>query len=309
MTSAVPATPVGNHIGRLAGWGTTLLLAFNAPAAKIIIPVSPVGQWDCVIDGPGQAGIIFLNFTDDADTNSGFPTFEGFFAQAGRRGPTPTSDRSSGGTGRTSGGTSFTNLFGGGFIEGSAGGVANNGTGSDWLMDSRGHRGNWFFNSKGQVVGSYFTTLDVTSTVTNYFESCYSTNFSIPLTNGGSLHFSFDICATKAVLTTNVPWGPAGDGATGFTNLTFNNTNFTFGHIEVTNNVSFVGKVVAGKRITLTGTSTYGKFTITGVPLNTVPSVSGVPVDDVYFWTGIKTQDGSKFAEQFHLTDTGIPNV
>jgi hypothetical protein len=302
-------TTFAKHSRRIAGLAAVTLLALGVRTAQaVIIPNSPVGQWDCVINGPGQSGIIFLNFTQDVDTNSGFPTFEGFFVQAGHTGNSPASSRS-GATGRTTTGSSFTNLFGGGFIEGAAGPVAENGTGDDWMSDSRGHRGNWFYNANGQIVGSYFTVLNATSTVTNYFQTCASTNFLIPLTNGGSFPFSFDICFTNAVLTTNVVWGPASDGEIGITNLSFTNSNFTLGNAGVTNNVSFIGKVVPGKRLTLTGSSTYGKFTITGTPLQPVPIVSGLPIDGPYFWTGIVSHNGVKLAEEFNLTDTGIINV
>jgi hypothetical protein len=269
-------------------------------------PASPVGQWDCVINGPKQTGILFLNFTEDIDPNSGFPTFEGIYIQAGKGGSGSSSDRGGNNVGRTgSPGGGSTNLFGGGFISGVAGEVAGNGGDSDWLVDSRGHRGDWFFNSKGQVVGSYFSVVDASSVVTNFFQTCASTNFPIFLTNGTTFPFSYGVCFTNGVLITNVPWGPADDGESGFTNLTFANTNFTTGLIGATNNVSFVGKV-HGNRLTMVGTSAFGKFTITGVPLAPINTV--LPVEG-YFWTGIKRQSGNQFAEEFTLSDTGIPNV
>jgi hypothetical protein len=300
------------NFGRLFGLATMTMLALTVPAARaVIIPIPPDGQWDCLISGAGQTGIIFLNFTEDIDPNSGFPTFEGLWIQAGHQNSSAGSSsnpRGSTGTGRTPGGSGgFTNLFGGAFIRGVAGPVANNGGPGDWLADSRGHRGDWFYNSKGQVVGSFFTVVNATSTVTNFFQTCASTNFSIPLTNGESFPFSFDVCFTNAVLNTNVFWGFADDGEFGFTNLTFVNTNFTLGLLGITNNVSFVGKVVPGKRLTLVGSSAYGKFTITGVPLT--PIATAPPVTSPYLWTGTKRQDGNKFAETFNLTDRGIFNV
>jgi hypothetical protein len=296
--------------GRLLGLATMAMLALTAPVARaVIIPVTPVGQWDCLINGAGQTGIIFLNFTEDIDPNSGFPTFEGIWVQAGHQ---KNSTGSSGdprgtGTGRATSSSTFTNLFGGAFIHGVAGPVANNGGSGDWLADSRGRRGDWFYNSKGQVVGSFFTVVDATSTVTNFFQMNASTNFDIPLTNGESFPFSFNVSFTNEVLNTNVFWGFADDGEFGFTNLTFVNTNFATGLIGITNNVSFVGKVVLGKRLTLVGNSAYGKFTITGVPL--APITTGLPVTNPYLWTGIKRQDGNKFAETFNLTDGGLTNL
>jgi hypothetical protein len=306
-------TIFAKHSGRIISFAAVTVLALSAWTAQaLILPVSPTGQWDCVISGPGQTGIIFLNFTEDVDTNSGFPTFEGFFLQAGHQANTAasTSGRGTTGTGRSgSGANSFTNLFGGGFIEGAAGPVAENGTGDDWLWDSRGHRGNWFYNSKGQVVGSYYTVLNATSTITNFFQTCVDTSFSVQLTNGNTTNFPFSACFTNAVLNTNVLWFAAEDQESGFTNLSFTNYNYTLGSIGVTNNISFVGKVVRNKRITLVGTSTYGKFTITGVPLNPVNIKSGFQIaDGPYLWTGTKSQDGFKLAEEFMLTaDIGIP--
>jgi hypothetical protein len=306
-------TTIAKHCGRFLGVAAAALLAVGAQDAQaIIVPISPVGQWDCAINGSGQKGILFLNFTTDIDTNSGFPTFEGFFIQAGRLGNGSGSTSVRGGsTGRSnSGGTSTTNLFGGGFIEGAAGPVADNGGASDWLPDSRGHRGNWYFNSQGQVVGSFFVTLNATARITNYFETCVSTNIPINLTNGTVFPFPYNICFTNAVLTTNLAWFGAPDGETGTTNVSFTNENFTLGFAGVTNNISFVGKVAAnGSRITMTGSSTFGKLTITGVPLQQIPTVSGLPLDGPYFWTGMKTQDGTKLAEVFNLTFSGIPNL
>jgi len=307
-------TTFKKHCSRLLKLAATGLLAVGVHTAQaVIIPVSPVGQWDCVIDGPGQSGIIFLNFTEDIDTNSGFPTFEGFSIQAGHRGNNSSSSSSGRGTittGRGGSGSSasFTNLFGGGFIEGAAGGVAENGTGDDWLADSRGNRGNWFFNSKGQIVGSFFTTLSATTIITNFFDWCTNTSFSVQLTNGSFQTFPFATCFTNGVLTTNVAW-TADDGETGTALLNLTNANFTIGAVGVTNNVSFVGKVVMNKRITLVGTSTFGKFTIRGVPLQPVNIVSGLPIDGPFFWTGVVSHDGVKLAEEFNLTDTGIPNL
>ena len=294
--------------GRLLGLATAALLAVVTPAAQAVTqPPSPIGQWDCVMSGHGQNGIIFLNITEDLDTVSGLPTFEALFVQAGHTKIQAGREGTTGGTGRdgSSNDSSFTNLFGGGFVFGSAGPVANNGAGDDWLSDSRGHRGNWFFNSKGQTVGSFYTVLNATARITNYFQTCVDEPLTIPLTNGGSFNIDVAFCFTNAVIVTNYPWN-APDGEFGFTNLTFTNGNFTIGSVGLTNNVSFIGKVVPGKRITLMGTSAFGRFTITGVPL--APIATALPVDG-FFWTGTKIENGFTTVEQFGLFDTSIQNA
>jgi hypothetical protein len=302
--------------GLAIGLSIAALLAPIAPAgaAGIKQPPSPVGVWDCIMTGNGQDGIIFLNFTDKVDTNSGLPTFEGLFVQAGHK-KLQTGRDGSQGVGRTPStpGGIFTNLFGGGYINGSAGAISNNGTHGDWLSDSRGHRGNWFYNSKGQTVGSYYTVLNAKSGITNYFETCIDEPLTIPLTNG-SFNIQVQFCFTNATFVTNYPWVAPGGAEFGFTNLTFTNFNFTLGTLGITNNVSFTGKIVPGKRLTMVGTSAFGRFTIRGVPL-IEPVATFLPVDGFY-WTGSKIENGFRFQEEFGLFDVTdaeglnlIPNV
>jgi hypothetical protein len=294
--------------GRLLGLATAALLAVVAPAAQAVTqPKNPVGQWDCVMSGNGQNGIMFLNITEDIDTTTGLPTFEALYIQAGHT-KFQTGRSSSTGTGRDgSSASAFTNLYGGGFVFGSAGPVANNGTGDDWLGDSRGNRGNWFFNSKGQVVGSFYTILNANNRITNYFQTCIDEPLTIPLTGGGSFNIEVSFCFTNPVFVTNYPWAaPPPSTEVGFTNLTFTNSNFTVGSSGLTNNVSFIGKVVPGKRITLMGSSAFGRFTITGVPL--APISTALPVDG-FFWTGTKSENGFTTVEQFGLFPTPIQNA
>jgi hypothetical protein len=298
--------------GRLLGLAIATVLTLAAPAGAkgLKQPNSPTGQpWDCIMTGNGQDGILFLNFTEDNDLTSGFPTFEGIFVQAGHK-KVQTGREGSTGVGRTPSGSvdSFTNLFGGGFIDGTAGNVADNGGPGDWMDDSRGHRGNWSYNSKGQVIGSFYTVLSATSRITNFFETCIDEVLPIPLTNGTSFNIEVAFCFTNPVIVTNIAWnaGPPSN-ETGFTNLTFTNGNFTIGFIGITNNVSFVGTVVPGKRLTMVGTSAFGKFTIRGVPLIATPTQ--FPVTSPTTWTGTKAQDGFRYNEVFSMDATIIPNV
>lgn len=172
--------------GRLIGLSVAALLAIAAPVTNAFSqPASPVGQWDCVMSGNGQNGILFLNFTALTDGITGLPIFEGVFVQGGhmkvstgREGAT-----GQGRTGSTAG--TFTNLFGGGAIQGSASDNSVTNLGNvDWFGDSRGNRATWFFDSKGEVVGSFFTVLDATAHVTNFFQTCVDEAVHIPLTNG-----------------------------------------------------------------------------------------------------------------------------
>jgi hypothetical protein len=115
------------------------------------------------------------------------------------------------------------------------------------------------------------------------------------------------LCFTNAAITTNVAWGPAPDGESGTVAVSFVNTNFTLGVVGVNNNVSFVGKVIPGKRLTMVGNSLFGRFTIIGVPL--VPITTALPVDG-FFWTGTKVEGGAQYQERFTLTaDPIIPNL
>src|SRR5580765_1266943 len=95
---------IAKNYGRLLGLAATALVAIAPAAQAVVIPVSPVGQWDCIINGAGNTGIIFLNFTEDIDPNSGFPTFEGLFIVAGHTGKNNNSGdpRSGSGGGRGS---------------------------------------------------------------------------------------------------------------------------------------------------------------------------------------------------------------
>lgn len=286
------------------------MVALLAPALNALSqPASPAGTWDCIMSGSGQNGILFLNFLTESDLGNGLPVFEGVFVQAGQLKLSGNGRGGSTGSTRSGGSGTITNLFGGGFINGSASGLATNVGPDDWYDDSRGHRGYWAYNSKGEVVGQFYIVMNGTANITNYFQTCVDQLYRINETNGGSFNLDVNFCFTNAFVVTNYPWS-APDGEVGFTNLTFTNLNFTLGTIGQTNDISFVGKVVPGKRLTLVGTSAFGKFTIRGVPLQPVSST--LPVDG-FFWTGTKIQNGFKSQEEFTLAGsdsiTNVPGV
>jgi hypothetical protein len=68
------------------------------------------------------------------------------------------------------------------------------------------------------------------------------------------------------------------------------------------NGVSFLAKVVPGKRLTLASSTPNGKVSYKGVPFSTVPDISGE-------WNGLKKQDKQDFVEFFKLSASIIPNV
>lgn len=59
--------------------------------------------------------------------------------------------------------------------------------------------------------------------------------------------------------------------------------------------VSFVGKVVPGKRLTLVASSAYGKLSYKGVPFSSVTDLSG-------YWNGSKVHGKQSFIELFTLS-------
>ncbi len=69
-----------------------------------------------------------------------------------------------------------------------------------------------------------------------------------------------------------------------------------------TNAISFVGKVVPGKRLTLVASTSFGKVSYRGTPFVSMPDLSGS-------WSGFKTQNGQSFLEFLTLTPSGIPNI
>lgn len=254
----------------------------------------PTGTWDCITSGGGQDGITFISFSDPAVTDAnGFPTFTGTYINAGQKNTTTSGRNVGGGTGRVGSGSSSAgiNLFGGGSFS-----------------------GDWFFDSRGNVVGSYFTVVNPTGVKTNFHEMCASTNVLLALTNSdGSpspIVATFDVCFTNGpTFTTNLAWTALSSDGTpnsGSTNLTFANDNFDFSLSGVTNSISFTGKVSPGRRLTLVASTTFGKVTYRGVPLS--QSFPATYLDGTQ-WSGTKNQNGTVYGEFFHLTATAEPNL
>ena len=71
---------------------------------------------------------------------------------------------------------------------------------------------------------------------------------------------------------------------------------------DLTNAVSFVGKVVPGKRLTLNASTTFGKATYRGVPAVALPNLAGTQ------WNGVKRQQGVSYVEFFSLKSFAAGN-
>lgn len=78
----------------------------------------------------------------------------------------------------------------------------------------------------------------------------------------------------------------------------------------VTNAVSFVGKVVPGKRLTLVASTSFGRVAYRGVPTVAVTDSTGSSFDGSS-WQGIKKQAGVSYQEFFSLSsaETPDPNI
>ena len=256
---------------------------------SILAQNSPVGSWDCVINGT-RSGLAYLVFS--SATNGG--RFEGFTIVVPKAVP---SSRSS-------------------LIPGMVADLGSNGLGPRQNQNSTGTNnsifgsgqvtGPWAFDSKGRITGSFVESANqICATQTNFLQSCFDTNLVYAVTNqDGSLSFTsstnFHFCFTSGALETNVFWSATNLDGT-FTNaftaaFSFVNTNFTVATncTAVSNVVNFVGKVTQGKRITLTARGTLGNFTVRGVPPVSLPDLSGS-------WMGTKRQAGVSTLELFTL--------
>jgi hypothetical protein len=127
---------------------------------------------------------------------------------------------------------------------------------------------------------------------TNWNQACVSTNLVVSATVSGQTTWTSTnvlVCFNTAQIQTNITlFSP---------NLTFSNTDFTItpGPGTATNAISFVGTVTPGKRLALVATTSYGKVTYNGTPLNTSPYDLSGP------WYGY-LKDGEEMLEFFTLT-------
>ena len=125
--------------------------------------------------------------------------------------------------------------------------------------------GPWWFDEKGRVIG-YFSVV------------------------GG-----FHTCVTNVTVTP----GTSND-ITGV--VTLSQTNVVIDCGGITNAISFVAKVVGGKRLTLVSSTPSGKVSYKGVPYkNILPGIGGS-------WYATKKENNQQFLERFNLTSFAIAN-
>jgi hypothetical protein len=223
--------------------------------------------WDLLSKGAGQRGIAFITFSNGS-------TFRGYQMLAAIP---PDTNSSNGGRGITSG---------------RGGSTGSNGKTNNFLFGFSPIDGSWTINSKGQIIGFFSEALNVTSTVTNYLattvlenivnsQTFETTNLFINFSNG------------EATVSTNFAWANP-PGYTQFYTFTNNNLTIDISSAEQTNVVSFTGKAVANKHLTLVCSTTFGKVTFSGIPAVTSLDLSGN-------WAGSKRENGQQFNELFSL--------
>jgi hypothetical protein len=137
--------------------------------------------------------------------------------------------------------------------------------------------GQWGFDIQGRIIGS-FAEAQPESCITN----------AIPVaTNGTGL------------------FGLEGEYSVEYPDGTNTVTIFYTNQVTcsgMNNAISFVGKVVTGKRLTLVCSTSFGKVVYRGVPAVTLSNLNGN-------WYGIKNQNHQSFVEFFTASDSVLPGA
>jgi hypothetical protein len=270
--SVTNSNPAGNFRLMTALMSAILFLGYGASVCQAQFH-SPVGTWDCLSSGGGQPGIAYLTFHEDG-------TFDGYVLVAGKPKSTSTDGRNPGGdAGR--GSQSGTNV-------------------SNILFGSTSVDGPWSFDSKGRVIGFFIELVNVQSFVTNYGLTCIETN--IDVFSDGMFTTNLFVCFSTPTFQVNLSWAEPSSFST---TVTLANDNFTVeaGSAELTNAVSFVGKVVPNRRLTLVASTSFGKVNFKGVPFAELEDFDGS------FWYGTKKVNKQSFLEFFTLSGSDFPNI
>lgn len=234
---------------------------------------SPVGTWDLVLSGK-RDGTAYITFYDDG-------TFAGFEALVPRQqtGGEIAVGRNGGADDLTRNGFTTstdpvlgTQIFGAGAIEGP-----------------------WAFDNRGRTVGYFIEVTALENCVTTsvpYDTNQFTSGFPITETN----FVGETIFCVRNTISTNDGGASFGIEEICYTNVTTCSA--------LTNAISFTGKVVEGKRITLVASTPFGDTTYRGVPAESLDDISG----DYY---GSMKRGQQTFQEFFSLgaVDFGFPNI
>jgi hypothetical protein len=262
------------HLARLVGASALGLLALAA-TSQAAAPKSPVGTWDCVMSG-AREGLASMTFHADGT----FTNIEVLVPKPAKA-PAPNNDNRGGdGVGR--------------FPGDSSGGSVTNKTlppHTD-LFGSQETSGLWTFDIRGRVIGSFYEISEptyATNAITPPSTNLDLTLYEVPTTNASSLGDEF--CVTRTIGT---------NSAGLYTNLV---SCYVITANAITNQLSFVGTVVPGKRLTLVVSSPAGKVTFSGVPNVPLTDISGN-------WYGSERVGQLWYTEFFTLTPSTLgPNI
>ena len=268
-------TPASRALRMCAKASAAALLLLGS-AGMLQAQPSPVGTWDCTISGRNQGGLAFLDF-GPSNTFTGFRLLSGLHPFASSSG-TVAVGRDGEGIGRDGSGSTSV----------STGSSGNGSGGNSNLIGSDMFHGTWFFDEHDRVVGKFIE-------VVGAGEQTCTTNATVSTITG----------------TTTVPF-PNPDGSITFytTNVTLFVTNAATvtctTNIGVTNGVSFIGRAVPGKRLTLVASTPNGKVTYRGTPFQTnLTDLSGD-------WLATRVVKKQSFLENFTLAPVGdpfLPNI
>ena len=249
-----------------------LLGVYGKPAsAQAAHPV--VGTWDCILSGP-RGGTAYLTFFEDEESmNHG--TFIGYEVMVPKH-PKPTDiGDARGGEGEDRGGGTTPRVRG------------------QQIFGAETPNGSWALDNAGRTIGHFIEVSALENCVTNAFPT--STNGAppspdpTPFTNSIS---GDEFCVTAPIDLTTNSLGNYNMQTICYTNIIICEA--------LTNAISFVGKVVPGKRLTLISTTPFGKTAYRGVPAQGLPDISGD-------WFGTKKQAGTTYQEFLTLSPSGFP--
>ena len=266
-------TPAARALKMCARASAAALLLLGSTGMLQAQP-SPVGTWDCTISGRNQGGIAFLDF-GPSNTLTGFRLLSTLHPTPSSRG-TVTVGRGGADVGR--GGDS-----GSGSTVSSSGGSSGNTN----LVGFDTFNGSWNFDEKGRVVGKFTEVV------------------------GGGLSCTTNVTVSTITGSTVVPQ-TNGDGTISYfmTNVTFSITNpatvTCVTNPSVTNGVSFIGRAVPSRRLTLVASTSNGKVTYRGVPF--VTNLTDLSGD----WFATRVVKKQSFLENFTFAPAGdpfLPNI